>query len=332
MLKEISIFSDVRAAQRGEPGLVHSYISSLATALHTMGAPVNGTWLMGTSGFAFRIWVNETLCPSAMSVFDWSALIPETVEQIGYGCTYVSRLWNEEEHEATRREEAHGAIVAGIDRGAPAVVWDVADCEWGLIVGYDDEKKTYGAISSAGKAISLPYDKLGQREIKILSVAVPGDTNDRPRDEVIRKSLEAAVAHADQKEWAERPTYQDGLPAFEQWASVYEKWNLLAQGGKAEKVNDAVGFFSAYYTSHYVSARCYAKEYLKTIADGSELLLEAATHYERVVEQLKPAFVFFLKKESPEPESLTTFASQVRAARDAEEQAIDCIRKHLANG
>ncbi|MEJ2721913.1 MAG: hypothetical protein P8181_12365, partial [bacterium] len=84
-------------------------MASVATALSHIGVEVDPSWLMGTSGFAFRIYINEVMCPSAASVFRWAAILPETIEQAGYHCGYVSRLWNEEAKEAERRAEAHEA-------------------------------------------------------------------------------------------------------------------------------------------------------------------------------------------------------------------------------
>ena len=47
-------------------------------------------------------------------------------------------------------------------------------------------------------------------------------------------SLKTAVKHGEQGEWLERPAYQDGLPAYETWASALEK---LAEGGEQNGLN-----------------------------------------------------------------------------------------------
>lgn len=199
-LDKITWFSDEAAARNGEPGIRHSYMASLATALNYICGEVDPVWLMGSSGFAFRISVSEILCPSAMSVFDWRKILPEALEQYGRRCTYVSRLWHEEELEEERRREAHEAIRSAIDRNVPAIVWDVADCEWGLITGYDDDASWYNVLTHKGQPSCLPYDRLGRNGIDILSVAIPGLPNQRGRDEVVISSLRGAVAHADQRE------------------------------------------------------------------------------------------------------------------------------------
>lgn len=40
---------------------------------------------MCVTEFAFRMFVSEILCPSAMSIFDFMKVFPEAFEQCGYG-------------------------------------------------------------------------------------------------------------------------------------------------------------------------------------------------------------------------------------------------------
>ena len=140
-LLNISWYSDTRAKEKNEPGICHSYMASLATALNYINNKLDPVWLMGSSAFAFRIFVNDVMCPSAMSDFDFSAILPEIIEQSGYQAIYICRYWDENEKEELKREEAHSAIIEGVDRGVPAIVWDVADTEWGLVIGYNINKK-----------------------------------------------------------------------------------------------------------------------------------------------------------------------------------------------
>ena len=119
-------------------GSYFSYLAAVAGALQAHGEEVDPVWLMGASGWAFRIIVEKTLCPSAMSIFDWASLLPEAVRNAGWDCTQISRLWHEDAWREQRRAEAQAAIIASIDAGTPAIVWDLLLPEWGLITGYDD--------------------------------------------------------------------------------------------------------------------------------------------------------------------------------------------------
>ncbi len=88
-------------------------------------------------------------------------------------------MWDEEEVERERREEAHAAIIEGIDRVAGAIVWDIHDDEWGLIIGYDEKRRSYDTLTNQGKPSSLAFDRLGRNGIDVLSVAIPGEPNGR---------------------------------------------------------------------------------------------------------------------------------------------------------
>ncbi len=328
-LKDISWYIDPEAKEKDEPGIYHSYMTSLATALYYIEADLDPAWLMGASAFAFRIFINETMCPSAMSIFDWSAILPQAIEQTGRDCIYVSRMWDEGDKEKEKREEARAAIVEGIDRGVPAVVWDIDDSEWGLIIGHDEKKRSYKTLTYQGKSSSLAFKKLGRNGIDILSVAIPGKPNQRNREEVILNSLKAAVAHADQEEWTERPEYRNGLAAYDLWALIYERWALLVKAGKSNRIGNDILVHAAYYAGHYYSARCYARDYLKAIADGSEMLHQASLSYEKVASFLKPVWDYSSKRKKPKHENLSSLAQSIKDAKTAEEEGIDSIREYL---
>ncbi|MFH2054631.1 MAG: hypothetical protein ABIJ61_01620, partial [bacterium] len=101
---------DDRARAIGEPGLAHSFVRSLATVLNHLEGDLDPTWFMGGSAFAFRIWIAENLCPSAMSVFDWSRILPEAAAQYGYESVHIGRFWGESAIEAERQQQAQQAI------------------------------------------------------------------------------------------------------------------------------------------------------------------------------------------------------------------------------
>jgi hypothetical protein len=330
-LEDISWYVDPRAQERGEPGIYHSYMACLATALNYLEGEVDPAWLMGGSGFAFRIFMNETMCPSAMSIFNWSSILPEAVEQAGYDCVYVTRLWDEDEVEEERRVEAHVAIVEGIDRGAPAIVWDLAGVEWGLIIGYDERRVTYATLTSEGEPSSLPYTKLGRNGIDILSVAIPGKPSGRARGDVVLSSLKVAVAHAEGWEWADRPKYQNGLAGLDLYATLYDRWTLLAEAGKTVNLPKDVLISAEYYAGHHYSARCYARDYLRSIAGDDRALRGAASCYEEVADKMKPVWQEAHSRTMPDAETAGFLARCLRDAKAAEAKGIDRIGEYLSS-
>ncbi len=328
-LKDISLFTDVRAVESGIPGIRHTFMSSLATALNYILPPLDPVQLMGSSGFAFRIFINETFCPSAMSIFNFSAIIPEAVEQANYHCTYISRLWDESDQESKRRKEAHKHILLGIDNGRPSIVWDIADSEWGLIIGYDGKIQAYDTMFWDGQPSKLSFKRLGKNGIDILSVAIPGSFNQRNQAAIRLNSLRMAVNHAEQREWTDRPRYQNGLAAYDLWAAMYDRFPLILKAGEEKELSQKLPDFVLYYAEHYYSARWYAYQYLESIADDSELLLQAALAYKQVTLALKPVYEIALTKEIPSNDNLSNLASQIRLAKKAEEAGINFVKEYL---
>jgi hypothetical protein len=329
-LDNLRWYIDSRAGENNEPGIFHSFMSSLATVLNHVDGNLDPVMLMGGSAFAFRIIINETMCLSAMSIFNWTEILPEVVEQAGHDCYYISRLWDEGSVEEERRMQAYELITSALDNGVPAAVWDIADSEWGVIIGYDDETGNYDTMTCKGEHSTLPFKKLGKNGIDILSVTIPGGPNERSREEIIVNSLKAAINHAEQEEWTDRPKYQDGLPAYDLWAQIFERWAMLTESGKNGNIGVDLPFFASYYASHYFSARCYARDYLEIIAGGNENLHKAHLAYKGVASFLKPVWKETPKTPNVEAAVLKKLAANIKNAKKAEKEAIDHIKKYLS--
>ncbi len=321
LLESVIWQRDPAVAVRGEPGIHFSYMGALASVLAAQGRPADPAWLMGASGWAFRIHINRDFCPSATSIFDWLGTLPEAVEQAGYHCDYHNRMWHEGDQEATRRTAAHAAILRAIDGGSPVIAWDLTMPEWGLITGYDDERAVYGVLECDGAAGEAPYASLGQREIRILSVAIVGAPNGRSRDEIVRRALETAVQHAEGGEWMDRPLYENGLAAYAMWAEC-----IAAGRGHVE------GVPTDYYAGHYYGARCYAREFLRGLAAEAPPLAPAAEAYARVAAHLRPVWLAYLAERRPADAALPALAEHVRLAAQAEAEAVAALKAHLARG
>lgn len=296
-----------------DPGF--SFTKSLFTSLKFVGHDVTQAQIAAKSGFAFRIWIAKTLCPSATSIFDWE-LLKKGVEQCGFEATHITRLWNEEYLEVERREQAHAVIKKAVDDGIPAIVWDACIPEWELITGYDDENKEYSVLSVTGKTAVMHYDKLGRREIPIMSVTIPGKPNGRTEAESTKTVLQMAVDHARQHEWEDRPEYQDGLKAYLTWA---EAMNIVTE-------ND---WQSRYYIQTYECMRRYAVEYLSSLAKDIKELEPASQHYRNVHNHLKLALVLRNDNSFPARGIIEQIQQQIIMAGNAEEQGVVSIEEYL---
>ena len=175
----------------------------------------------------------------------------------------------------------------------------------------------------------LDYEKLGRNGINILSVTIPSDTNGRDKNEAIRNSLKAAVAHAEQKEWNDRPAYQDGIPAYDLWALLFERWAMLTEGGKAENLPKNISFFAKYYAGHYYSARCYARDYLEMIKGSDTNLNKAYDSYKKVAVLLQPVWDNFADSPDLSAEFLRSMSETIKSAKQSEEAGVGFIKEWL---
>ena len=295
-------------------GYLHSFTKALATSLKASGLMENPEDVVATSGFAFRIWVEgKTLCPSAMSIFDFK-LCQSGLENAGYSSDYISRLWDENDLEQVRREEAIRTIVESIDRGIAPVVWDIGIPEWGLVTGYDEDKKVLFYLSVTGEEGEMPFKELGRREIPILSVTVPKVKNNRTEEEILKDTLKIAVSHGKGEEWCENAK---GLKAYEALANYFVPENIPGE----------FSFETEYYLGTYAAWRYYAWQYLKKMSDQNTEIKDIAAGYEVVYKKLKAAFD--LRKENKVATSglLDSIRKHIRDAGEMEGRCIELMEK-----
>jgi len=317
--KDVSPVAWYRDPTKDAPPLVHSYVAALATSLQARGEPVDLTELMGASGWAFRIIAHEDLCPSATSVFDWGTILPETVRQAGYEVTHLLAFGKEQRQEL--RPQALDAIRTALDGGTLPVAWDIQEPpEWGVITGYDDDARLL-QTQYEGRPATLPYGGLGEREIALLSVIIPGRSQPRSPEAIIREALGIAVRHARQQEWMERPAYQDGLAAYGQWARALTK------------EADATNWGMAWYCGvTWYAARWYATRWLERRAAELPGLAEAAAAYGEVRDHLRVVWQGLRSGEQASPEAAAMLAQELDAAQAAEERGVQGIERFLAQG
>ena len=319
-INRVRAIIDYDAKARDEPGLTHSFVASLATAIDCAGYVADPVQLMGASGFAFRIWIEERLLPNAMNGFDWQAILPQAVEHAGFSCTHIHRFEQEFELEEQRRRAAYEGIVASIDRGVPAIVWDPADPPmWGLITGYNDHSQSYSTSAFWGYAMPLDYASLGRRDVNRLSVILLGDPLDFSEQDMLRGCLESALLHSQGGEGRQLPDVQSGLAAYDRWAQ------LMEPGGLAEHELQ----FADYYAEMFYAFRCYARDFLQVVAGNEQRLLDASSAYAAVADALRSVYLVFREQRCPQPVVLESVADHIRAAKQAERRALACIEAYL---
>lgn len=329
-LQNVTRYLDTESLARGEPGLRHSWVSSLATVLHHITGSLDPVELMGATGFAFRFWVSEVLCPSAQSVFAWQSLLPESVEQTGYHCSHITRFLHEMADEEAKRQLARTAIQRSLERDIPVIAWDIADAEWGVICGCNEPADVYHALDWKGDEVELPAMRLGRNGIDNLSIVIVERPNSRTQDEIFRNALHAAVQHAHSREELERPAYADGLAAFEMLKTNWRRWAMLIDAGKAGNIGVDLYGMARYCISHVFSARCYARDYLERHSGESKVLKDAAEQYGRVASSFGKIWTVLEDADDLSARQLRDFSEITDAALEHEKKAVKAIESFLA--
>ncbi len=174
------------------------------------------------------MWVSPDLCPSATSIWEFGKQ-PAWVSNGGLECEYIQRLWDEDTIEEKRRLEAIEQIKKSIDRGIPAISWDIGVPEWGLIIGYDDNTQTFATLAINGKG-EMAYEHLGKRELPLLSVLTITGASTKTQADILCDTKRLAAAHLKGKEWSGSAKGLDSYPAltrhFEDDFDAQRSWNM----------------------------------------------------------------------------------------------------------
>ncbi len=293
-------------------GYLFSFAKSLSAAVRNSPYSEKSEDIVATSGFAFRMWVSADLCPSATSIWSFDDQKP-WVENGGLTCEYVGRYWEQEHIEKEKQLEAIKNIKASIDRGIPAVSWDIGIPEWGLIIGYDDDAQSFATLAvNAEKAdpaspvynsVQMPYDVLGKRELPILSVLTITGITGKTEEDILHDTMKLAVNHLKGNEWCENIS---GLNAYPTLIGIFEKNPDIASSWNAE-----------YFLGTYGALKEYASRYFAKAGKA-----ELAELYKAVFNTWMEAFRIKMNEDASLPEVRAKIASMLKTAYENEQEAV----------
>lgn len=288
-------------------GYLFSFAKSLACAVKHSPWPAYAEDIVATSGFAFRMWISADLCPSATSIWEFRMQKP-WVENGGFAADYIERLWGAEvEQEEALRLEAVKMIKRSVDRGIPAVSWDIGVPEWGLITGYDDDTAAFSTLSIAGEG-EMPYTLLGKRELPILSVLTLTGKTDKSEEAVLRDTIRLALTHLQGGEWCENAKGLDAYPAlirhFEADFQPGSSWNL------------------EYFLGTYGGLKYYAWKYFEKVGQTA-----LAACYKEVYDAWLEAFHIKTGRDVTAPEVRERIAALLKSAEGQERRALELMSR-----
>lgn len=292
------------AGTTDKTGYLFSFAKSLSAALRCSRFADFADDAVAASGFAFRMWVDGgSICPSATSIWAFKMQKP-WVESAGLVCDYVERLWGQDALEAERREAAIAMIRRSIDDGVAAVAWDISGSEWGLVIGYDDASETLATLKINGREDSVPYAKLGQLDLPILSVLAVTGSAPKAAEQLVADTKQLAVGHLRGKEWCDNAK---GLAAYDALIAYVR-----------EKLTDEQAWNLQYYLGTYAALKWYAAQFFAKYGEA-----ELAGLYETVYCAWKQAFDLAREK-APDKQAI---AALLEAAQAAEMRAVEVMEK-----
>ena len=289
-------------------GYLFSLAKCLSAALRCSEMGDMADDIIASSGFAFRMWIDSAqLCPSETSIWQFKKQ-KSWVENGGLRCEYIERLWGQDALEEERRLAALDMIRRSIDRGVAAVAWDISGCEWGTVIGYDDESQTFSTLKINGKEGVVPYDKLGRLDLPILSVLTVIDKAEKSPEQLVADTKRLAVNHLRSKEWCENAK---GLAAYDALIDFV-----------ANKLTAESAWNLEYTLGTYGALKWYAWKFFKKYGE-----IELANLYRTIYESWQAAFDLKRSQDVALSESREKICAFLQTAKDAECHACEIMDK-----
>ncbi|MUK88562.1 hypothetical protein GMD78_09185 [Ornithinibacillus sp. L9] len=284
--------------------------------------------VMGLTGHAFRINIDPIeVNVAGPTSFPGGYILRRNLCNLGY----ISCLADSETPVLPERLAKTIALIQdSVDRGFPAICFDLFIPEFGLIYGYDDEKQEFYAKDSSQEGV-VSYEKFA--DVKgVLFATTISEKLPHSKYEKLRMALDMIVDHTRGNEWKHifKDKYKIGLSGYDAWIHVMEK-------RKADPTGNA---FNVAVVS---DAREFATKFLQELTlkwDGEnvversvrELAGEAANHYAEVAKSLVEMRTLFPFPQGGNAQD-SGIADQairlLRRAQEAEEQGVKLLERLL---
>lgn len=268
--------------------LAEPLFEAIRVVLTYRGEEYSPAYIQGISGAAFRI---GGICPCAptCTCAMWTADLPV---KLGYETEKIEFM-EESGVDMVRWSKLVERIKSEIDNGRPVAMWSqFAFAEWGVINGYDDEKREFIGCDSNHENKSFrrtSYEKASKSEgVPVFGAIIIGDkTSDPNLEELEIASLKEAVKHAktvteidpDPDKW----TFLNGIQAYERWRDSFKD-----NPGRKKSMGDSY-CYRIYYNTHMAAAD-YLLEIAPKYKDAEEELKKAAEAFKEEHEVYKAAW------------------------------------------
>lgn len=205
--------------------------------------------VMGMTGLAFRLNIDANdVNVAAPTGWNWGTVLYEGLLRLGVKSSCLGAPNHTSPH-PEELVEAISFIQDSIDKGIPVVGWDLFCGEFGLIYGYDDDRRVLLCrdVRDTGE---LPYEQLGRNDCTELFVLRIDETFTVDPRSSLSGTLQAVVDHTrQQRPEAESPYFHHGLGAYDAWIEVF-------------RLKHVEPFGNAYSTMVAAGAREFAARFL----------------------------------------------------------------------
>ncbi|MBH5318426.1 hypothetical protein I6N90_11460 [Paenibacillus sp. GSMTC-2017] len=284
--------------------------------------------VMGITGHAFRINIDpDHIDIAGPTMFPGGFILRRNLCNLGF----ISNLSDTEKPFTPEKVEMVMAMIQqSLDKGIPAICFDLFIPEFGLIYGYDDEKGLFHA-KDVSKDGTLSYTDFVENR-NMLFVTTISESLPHSKYETLRMALDMIIDHARGREWQVifEGKYSIGMAGYDAWIACMERRGA-----------DPLG--NAYNTAVVSDAREYAAQFLRELVvrwNGENVVErtvrrlagEAAVHYEKVASalvEMREMFPFPQGGEPNDPATADRATELLRAAKEAEEQGVVVLERLL---
>ena len=192
-----------------------SFVGALYSVLNYRKEKVALSDLFGWTFSGFRINIEKNIFPYSGNNFPWPEVFPLICDNIGYNFSYVQSIKGQNLF-YTKKEEAIELIKSELNQKRPIIVFGLSSPEFGVVYGYDDEKKLLHFVDAKEQEGQIYYKDLGESKSKYLSVLAIKEKLRIDLRKTILYSLTYAVWYSDGFESIEEDS-QGGLKAYDLW-------------------------------------------------------------------------------------------------------------------
>lgn len=315
--------------------VAHNWVSiagALEGALRFLGEAMPAAWVMGVSGHAFRLALpvaGEVAAPGAEAALDLDRAAA-LHRNLGRKVEVVVAHQGERGY-ARRRDEAIRRINREIDRGRPAVVYDLQLPQFGLVKGYDDRAGLWyvSTVISGQYGETLPLARwpVPERPGVVMAVLLGDRARTDPRRAVV-DALRFAVAYAGGGDPGDGSGALHGFAAYVRWGEAFTRGEPVSAAGNAAAVQ-------ALQSARRDAAAFLRGDATRLLPAAAPALRQAAAAYDAevlAVSRMMTMFPFPSGGDPANPAARMVAAGALREALAREREAIDALRAALAAG